>query len=54
MNTLTCFPRESTNFWRGSDVPEGGELKGVARITFAQLGFEIPTQIEQEEEGGRG
>jgi hypothetical protein len=52
MNTLRCFPRESTNFRRGSDVPEGGESKGVARITFARLVFEIPTRIEQGEEGG--
>jgi hypothetical protein len=52
MNTLRCFPRESTNFRRESDVPEGGESKGVAGITFAQLVFEIPTRMEQEEKGG--
>jgi hypothetical protein len=52
MNTLRCFPRESTNFRRGSDVPEGGESKGVARNTSARLVFEIPTRIEQGEKGG--
>jgi hypothetical protein len=54
MNTLRCFPRESTNFRRGSDVPEGGESNGVARFTLARLDFEIPTRVEQEEKGGRG
>jgi hypothetical protein len=49
MNTLSYFPRESTNFRRGSDVPEGGESNGVARFTFSRLDFESPTRVEQEE-----
>jgi hypothetical protein len=52
MNTLRCFPRESTNFRRGSDVSEGGESNEVARITYRRLDFEIPTRVEQEEKGG--
>jgi hypothetical protein len=53
MNTLRCFPRESMNFRRGLDVPEGGESNGVARLTFSWLVFEIPTRVEQEEKGVR-
>jgi hypothetical protein len=53
MNTLRCFLRESTNFRQGSDVPEGGELNAVARLTFPRLDFEIPTGVEQEEKGVR-
>jgi hypothetical protein len=54
MNTLRCFPRESMNFRRGSDVPEGGESQGVARNSFARLVFETATRIEQGgEEGAR-
>jgi hypothetical protein len=49
MNTLKCFPRESTNFRRGSDVPEDGESNGVARLAISRLDFEIPARIEQEE-----
>jgi hypothetical protein len=41
------------NFRRGSDVPEGGESNGVARLTISRLDFEIPTRIEQEEKGVR-
>jgi hypothetical protein len=51
MNTLRSFPRESTNFRRGSDVPEDGESNGVARLTISRLDFEIPTWIEQDENG---
>jgi hypothetical protein len=41
------------NFRRGSDVPEGGESSGVARLGFAPLDFESPTWIEGEERMGR-
>jgi hypothetical protein len=34
MSTLRCFPHESMNSRRGSDVPEGGESSGVARLSF--------------------
>jgi hypothetical protein len=40
------------NSRRGSDVSEGGESNGVARLTFSRLDFESPTRIEQEERGG--
>jgi hypothetical protein len=50
---LEKFPRESTNFRRGSDVPEDGESNGVARNTFPRLDFEIPTRVEQEGTRGR-
>jgi hypothetical protein len=49
MNTLRCFPHESKNFRRGSDVPEDGESNGVARLTFSRLDFESPAQVEEEE-----
>jgi hypothetical protein len=51
MNTLRCFPRESTNFRRGSDVPEGEETNGVARLALSRLDFVIPTRVEQEDNG---
>jgi hypothetical protein len=41
------------NFRRGSDVPEGGESSGVARLGFAWLDFESPSRIEGVERRGR-
>jgi hypothetical protein len=40
------------NSRRGSDVPEGGESSGVARLSFSWLIFESSTWIEQEERKG--
>jgi hypothetical protein len=49
---LELFPRESTNSGRGSDVPEGGESNGVARLKFLRLILEIPSRIERGGERG--
>jgi hypothetical protein len=40
------------NSRRGSDVPEGEESSGMARLSFSQLDFESLTRIEKE--GRRG
>jgi hypothetical protein len=50
---LEMFPARIDELRRGLDVPKGGESNGVARITFPRLDFEIPTRIEQEEDGLR-
>jgi hypothetical protein len=41
------------NFRRGSDVSEDGESSGVARLCFAWLDFESPSQIEGVKRKGR-
>jgi hypothetical protein len=53
MSTLKRFLRELMNFRRGSDVPEGGESSGVARLGLARLDFESPSRIEGVERRGR-
>jgi hypothetical protein len=46
------FPARIDELPARTDVPEGGESNGVARLTISRLDFEIPTRIEQEEKGG--
>jgi hypothetical protein len=47
------FPRELRNFRRGTDVPRGGESKGMPSLKFPRLILEIPSRIwERRGEGG--
>jgi hypothetical protein len=48
---LEMFPARIDELPARIGCSGGGESNGVARLSFSQLDFEIPSRVEQEEKG---